>query len=93
MQVLWSCLLGGGCAVADALLLYAAQRAAVRTPEKAQSLLWRALVARYLLTFATLAVGLISPLFQPLWVVLILLGQKAALVIWSVIPHKEQHQK
>lgn len=93
MQVFWSCLLGGGCAAVDALLLYAVQRAAIRTPEKAQSLVWRVLAARYLLTFAVLAAGFISPLFDPLWVVLILLGQKAALVLWSVLPHKRRMQE
>lgn len=75
-------LLGAGWAVADAMLLRLITRTAARAPARAGRFLAQGLAARYLLTAAVLVFGLLlHDLFDPLWIILPLIVQKAVLAV------------
>lgn len=85
--------LGIAYAAADWLLLRRIMKKAVQQPQRAGKLVAWGLAGRYLLTAAVLAVALLLPGLDPLGVVVPLILQKAAAVVWSLLPSRGGSEK
>ncbi len=85
--------LGIAYAAADWLLLRRIMKKAVQQPQRAGKLVAWGLAGRYLLTAAVLAVALLLPGLEPLGVVVPLILQKVAAVVWSLLPSRGGPEK
>ena len=85
--------LGIAYAAADWLLLRLIMKRALQQPKRAGKMVTWGLAGRYLLTIAVLTFALLVPGLDPLGVVVPLIVQKAAAVVYSLLPDRKTRQK
>ena len=90
VEIVFGLLLGIGCAVLDAGILWAVTKRAAESQQDAKGLVLRGFAARYLLIFAAVAAGLLLPMVDAFFVVVSLLVQKGILVVVTVLHSAKQ---